>query len=331
MKKQAPEYRYVWLGKDLSQGIEGAKVVRYNSFAALYHLATARLWVDNARKREWIHKRKGQYYVQTWHGSVGIKKGEAATIDKLSPKYIMCAKHDSKMADLVISGTRWATDFFRRYYWYEGDILELGQPKADIFYRDFSEIRERVFKQLGFLAEEHFILYAPTFRNDGALDCYDIDYDALIASAEKKWGGRWYALVRLHPNIQDDQNAVRYTERVRNGTAYDEINDLIISCDMLITDYSSCAFDAMEAGKNVVLYAVDREKYMDERGVWFQLEELPFPLSCSNQELAEVISLFDEEVYHRDVAAFMKQLGFFNHATASKECAAYILKQLKKI
>jgi CDP-glycerol glycerophosphotransferase len=117
---------------------------------------------------------------------------------------------------------------------------------------------------------------------------------------------------------------------VRNGTVYDEINDLIISCDMLITDYSGCAFDAMEAGKKVVLYAVDIENYIDERGMWFQLEELPFPLSRSNQELAEIISAFDEEQYHRDVAAFMKQFGYFNHAHASQQCTEYILHHMDR-
>ena len=55
---------------------EGIHVVKINSIASLYHLSTAKIWIDNCRKSPYITKRKKQYYIQTWHGAIGFKKIE---------------------------------------------------------------------------------------------------------------------------------------------------------------------------------------------------------------------------------------------------------------
>ena len=169
---------------------------------AIYHLATAKLWIDNSRKREWIIKRKGQYYVQTWHGNVCIKTIEKDAEDYLDKPYIRCAKHDSQMADLMISGSKFRTKNYRSAFYYKGEILEYGLPVSECFYKDFSIVKDKVRKFFKIDEEVKIALYVPTFREKDCLDSYDMDYERVLKALCQRWAGSWKLVIRLHPNIQ---------------------------------------------------------------------------------------------------------------------------------
>lgn len=50
----------------------------YDINKSLYELATAKIWIDNVKKSYFINKglskKKTQFYLNTWHGSLGIKR-----------------------------------------------------------------------------------------------------------------------------------------------------------------------------------------------------------------------------------------------------------------
>ena len=46
----------------------------YSCIRKTYHLSTSKVWIDSNRLEGHIRKRKGQLYIQTWHGGLGIKK-----------------------------------------------------------------------------------------------------------------------------------------------------------------------------------------------------------------------------------------------------------------
>ena len=73
------------------------------------------------------------------------------------------------------------------------------------------------------------------------------------------------------------------------------MHELLCISDVLITDYSSSLFDFSLLHKPCFIYATDYESY--DRGTYFRLEELPFPLTLNNAELFDVISQFDKEEY----------------------------------
>lgn len=54
----------------------GVRPVKFRSIRAVYEQVTAKIWIDNKRKKDFVRKRKGQYYIQVWHGGLGIKKVE---------------------------------------------------------------------------------------------------------------------------------------------------------------------------------------------------------------------------------------------------------------
>ena len=324
---QNPKVDVVWILDKSGSFYPNIKCVKEDSISAFYELATAKVWVDNCRKKRWIYKRRGQFYIQTWHGNIAGKKVEKDA--NLLDSYVSAAKKDSNMADVFISGSKWASNNYRDAFWYDGTIVECGNPRSDIFYQEQTTIKKRVLDFYKLKSDTHLVLYAPTFRNDKDLKCYSIDYCRLLEALREKYGGEWKALVRLHPNLSKYQNLINYNEYILNGLAFQEINELIIASDFLITDYSSCMFDAMEANKIVLLFATDADKYESERGHYFLLEELPFPLSTSNDQLIENIANFDIDEYIKKTNEFSLKCGICNDGNASQKVAEIVINNLE--
>lgn len=330
--REEGSFRIVWLvkGNKNNSFPNEIKVVKRYSLLELYHLSTSEIWIDNCRKHYGVKKRKGQYYVQTWHANIMGKRVEADAEDKLEKSYVKNAKHDSQMADLFLSGSAWLSERYREAFWYDGEILEYGLPRSDIFYKEADVYKKKVYEYYHLDSGVKLALYAPTFRADGNMDCYDMDYQQLLTDLQEKWDGKWKILVRLHPNIQKKQNAVQYSEDILNGSEYGDMNELIVASDLLITDYSSCMFDAMEAGKKVLLYATDIEAYMADRGTYFAFEELPFLLAEDKAALHNNIKRFEEEIYKKKSEEFIRRCGICNCSNSAEKITEYIIKQIEE-
>lgn len=329
MYKQRPDYKYIWITQNLDKPVPGAELVRHGSIREIYELATARLWVDNKRKGCWASKRKGQLYIQTWHGGICLKKIEKDAEQNLPAYYIKSAKKDSRMADAMTSSSKWQNKQYREAFWFKNKILEYGLPRADVFYKDPSESIANVRRYFGVPDNAKLMIYAPTFRDDHRMNVYNINYDRVLKTLSEKDEGNWYAIVRLHPNLADQTDIVKYSERVKNGTPYPIMNELIAAADLLITDYSSVMFDAMEGGKRVVIYAEDIDQYVDDRGFYFDIRNLPFPLAENNDELAACLCSFDNEGYEQAVRKFKEEVGLFSDGHASERTVNYILKRIE--
>lgn len=313
-------FRLYWMLEDRHSPLpEGIRPVRPNTFAFVYHMATAKFWVDNTRKQHFLIKRKGQYYIQTWHGGPGLKKVELDVAHSISKEYQEYAKVDSKRIDLFLSCCRWCSELYHRAFWYDGELLEKGIPKNDLYFRDPAPIRKKVCKRFGIPESAKLIMYAPTYRDDRNTDMYNLDYDRTLRALHKRFGGEWYLLVRLHPNCAASAGEVTTSEYVRNATLYENMQELLVACDMIISDYSGCAFDYLMLKRPGFLYAEDYEKIKKVKDYYFTLEELPFDLAFNNEELERYILNFDEAEYERKCDRYLEKIGYFDdgHAAAA--------------
>jgi len=318
--KQKKNYDIVWLCNDIRESApKGIRYVKEKSIRSIYELVTAKIWIDNRRKSGCVRKRKSQFYIQTWHGDVCIKYVEGDAGDGLSQEYIRTAKRDSKMADLFVAGSEWREKNYKKAFWYNGEIL-----KGDL-YKQFSSQENRgknrriVWESLSLPEGARYALYAPTFRNDHNLEVYSLDYERLVHALEARFGGRWCAVVRLHPNISNLHDRIEYDQTtVFDGSKYEQVNDLIENCDLLISDFSGVIFDGFKAKKRVVLFATDFEKYIsEERGLYFDFKQMPSPISQNNEQLEKIISHFDDSAYEESRQAFVDKLGYYT-ADAAK-------------
>lgn len=324
LAKQFPgKYDLVWVleqDRPIPQGIpEGIRVVRYFSMEYLKELSTAKVVICNSRmgKAHYFRKRKGQYYIQTWHSSLRLKKIEGDA-PGLSEAYTQQAKIDSKNIDLLLSGCRFSSDIFRRAFWYDGEIYEHGTPRCDGFFGSDQAVRQKVFDFYGIPQDKKLALYAPTFRKDKKASLYGMDF-AMLGQA---LGDDWALGCRLHPNIAADlavDNAIGMSK-------YPDMQELLAACDLLITDYSSSMFDMAVAGKQCALYLPDLQQYTaGERGLYFDIQSLPFPKGENMEDFCRCLKGFDG--YQARCAAFLQEIGSFEDGNA----AAAVAKRIEEI
>ena len=318
--KQDLEYDLVWIAKqniNYDNISNKVRYVKWKSIRSIYELATAKVWIDNSRKLKYIRKRKAQYYIQTWHGAIALKQIEKDAEDVLDKYYVESAKNDSRMADLLISNSKFCTNLYRNSFWYDGSILECGSPRNDILINDTEYFKLKICEYYKLDKNINIAMYAPTFRRNNNLDVYNLDYEKCISALKNKFGGEWVIIVRLHPSISEKAKNIKYTNNIINGSIYDDMQQLLAATDILITDYSSSMFDFMITKKPIILYATDMEEYKKDRNFYFNIEELPFKVASNNQEMENGICEFDNKVYINKLNQFISRLDINENGVAS--------------
>ena len=307
LMKREKEYKLIWLLQNpKTQKLpEGIISVKTGTFREIYHMATSKFWINNVRFNQYFKKRPGQYYIQTWHAGLGFKRIEKDIEDTLSKEYIEMAKKDSKAIDLIVSNGPFMTNHFKRIFWYDGEFLEKGHPRNDIFYTAGQKEKKQIYTKLGIPETTKTVLYAPTFRADYGLSAYNMDYERVLNVLKEKFGGEWKLLVRLHPNLFDKFDALNLkSERILNVSAYSDMQELLFASDVMITDFTSAMFEFAIMDKPCFLYASDLEEYMKERGL-ITLQEVPFPKTDTNDGLEQIIMEYNPDTYFHRVHEFM--------------------------
>ncbi len=325
-------YDYVWILKndyDKKTLPPNVRYVMYNSIRYFYDMCTAKIWIDNHRKIIDLKKRKEQFYIQTWHGGIALKKIEKDVENVLDHNYIKQAVHDSKMIDLMISNSEFCSKMYKRAFWYEGEILECGSPRNDIFFmKNGTEFKGRIKKKINIPLNKKIALYAPTFRKDENVDCYNIDYDKLKMSLKNKFGGEWIIALRLHPNISNKSSKMNIPKDVVDVSNYSDVYELLFISDVLLTDYSSIMYEFSLLYKPVFLFASDLNDYLRDRGLYFDYDKLPYPSSFNNEQLAERIAEFDIDKYKKSVEKFYNTVKIFDKGCASREVSNIIIDKI---
>ena len=139
-------------------------------------------------------------------------------------------------------------------------------------------------QSLGISLNKKVVLYAPTFRERGAVTL-PFDPDKLLDALNGKFGtppefdedgnellkyeSDYVILTKLHYlNTLKTQHPA-----IIDCTEYGEITDLMKISDILISDYSSLILDFALLNKPIVLFQYDYFQYTHSRGVYFDFED----------------------------------------------------------
>lgn len=324
----------VWVLKDRKDKVslpQNVRYVKYNSIRYFYDMCTAKVWVDNHRKIIDLNKRKEQYYVQTWHGGIAFKKIEKDAEDSLDPNYIKQAKHDSQMISLMVSNSTFCTNMFKTAFWYNGEILECGSPRNDIIINNEIDRSKYIKDKLKIRTDKKIVLYAPTFRKDEGIKYYNIDFERLVKELNEKYNKKWIVLLRLHPNIAHKSKELckNASNNILDVSNYEDMYELMLISDILITDYSSVMFEFSLASKPVFLYANDIDEYIKDRGFYFDYTDLPYTIAENNEDLINHINNFDNDGYQIQLKEFFNRIGLKETGEASQEVVNIIEKEIK--
>jgi CDP-glycerol glycerophosphotransferase len=304
------------------------KTVPYISICAIYECATAKIWIDNCRKQLYVRKRRGQYYIQTWHGTINFKKVEKDVENKLLSFYVKHAKYDSTIADLFLSDSKFTSQLYCSSFWYNGEILECGTPREDILINQNQHLKEKVKKHFNISENTKIILYAPTFRNIFNTDIFDINYKLILNNLQEQTNKNWVFLLRMHPNDSKKSGVFIYNDLILNASEYDDMQEILLASDILITDYSDCMYEFALMDKPVFLYIKDYEQYKIERDFYFDIISLPFPSAVNNEELLQKILNFNTANYLKSLNDFFLKVGVFKEGTASKKVVDRIMEEM---
>lgn len=314
---------------------EQVRQVKRNSYEFFKELASAKVIVDNGISTAFVKypKKRNQYLIETWHGSLGIKKfGRDANNDK---SWLRKAAKEGRMTDYIISNSDMEDEIYREDFWKKTPIWKFGHPRNDILLckdkEKLAALDKSIRRQYDIPFDAKLCMYAPTFRDDRDLRPYMIDYDRMVEALTKRFGGKWVILTRYHMRTKRYLKFNMFPNYVINVSGYPDIQELMAVIDVGITDYSSWICEYMLRRKAGFTFATDVENYAEhERTMFFPLTALPFPTATNNDELIENILNFDEKKFVADCDAFLKDKGSIDDGHASERTAEAINDLLHK-
>lgn len=266
-----------------------------NSTEINKEMSTAAVVVNNGCLAD-IPKGSKQYFIQAWHGDRAFKK---ILYDSPFSSNFVVAESKDGYCDLAIAGSKYGEMQFRSAFHYKGEISMIGTPRNDkLIKADKAEI-SKIRAELNVSEDTKILLYAPTLRrntDNGSQQAQDIDIEKTLKALETKYSCNWCCIVRAHPAVKGLSGLNYDGKRLIDVTKYEDMADLLLVSDMLITDYSSCAGDFALLNRPLVLYQADRTEYLEkDRTFYFEMSDSPYYIAENQDELEDIISEFNEE------------------------------------
>jgi len=321
LKEYHPEYKMYWSvdpkylhnfnGKDI-------RCVKRFSVKWLFLMALAKYWVTNSRMPLWIPKPKRTVYLQTWHGTP--LKRLAADMEEVhmpgttTENYKRNFYSESRNWDYLISPNAYSTEIFRRAFQFDKEIIESGYPRNDYLYTHHRPEAIRELKQkYGIPENKKVILYAPTWRDDQFYERgkYKFDLELDLRRMMHQLGDRYIVVLRMHYLVAENLDLSPYKGFAFDFSNHEDIRELYLISDLLITDYSSVFFDYANLKRPMVFFVYDIENYRDKlRGFYFEFEQnAPGPLVKTTEGVIEKILEFEQNNF--SVPESFE--GFYNH------------------
>lgn len=344
------DFKFVWAFTEPEkykylENNRNTKVINTIGKAYYNTMASAKYWIHNYRVADHIYPRENQIYVQCWHGTplkrlgYDIESGNNAlnTAEEIQFKY----RVDAEKFKYILSPSKFASEKFitawnLKAVGKEDTVLEQGYPRNDRLINYSTEDVKEIKSKLGVDTNKKIILYAPTWRDDqhdssiGYTYKTEVDFDKL----QKALGDEYIILFRAHYLVVNGFDFEKYRGFVYDVSSYDDINDLYIASDVLVTDYSSVFFDYANLKKPMIFYMYDFDAYKNEmRNFYIDIDELPGTIikKADEQELIEEIKAADDKEnyikkYGNKYMAFHDKYNYLDDGSAAQRVTEAIIR-----
>ena len=321
-------YKCYWFGKEhLRRYVEqmpGVVFVRKDSIRAIWHVLTAKWIVSNIGVDADVTTFPTWGKVKLlsfWHGTL-IKgaafrdrdvKLEGNLLHRIAmrfnvsefnvacPVYAYASFSNPDMRYAMIKECPWQ---------FKTEMsIAAGTPRIDYLINnkqntdELLRVKKKCAKILSIPIDKKWYLFAPTFRR-GLAVTYSFemcrDKQSLVEVLKRD---NAIIIEKQHPQIMEARNIIEsksdYLCIVSKTQARElEMQELLLACDRLITDYSSPFLDFEAMGRPVIHFAYDYDAYAsDKRGVMYPLNEIAAgPIVKTEEELLSAIGLTDKEL-----------------------------------
>lgn len=346
--KRFKDYKFVWFFKEpeeysFLEKNNNTIVAKYGSADYYKYYSMAGYWITNSRIGYLLKKKKNQYYIQCWHGTplkklgfdIEVKGGNAMnSLQDIRDKY----EKDAKNYDYMVSPSSFVTEKYKSAFNLSNcnpnvKIIEKGYPRNDFLNTYNQKDIDRIKKDLNIPKNKKVILYAPTWRDNqhvsgvGYTYKTEVDFDYL----KKELSKDYILLFRAHYFVASSFNFDKYKGFIYNVSEYNNINDLYIISDLLITDYSSVFFDYSILKRPIIFYMYDLEEYKHNlRDFYIDLNDLPGPIVEKEKDLVESIKNSKNFSYDNKYKKFNKKFTYLEDGNASARVVNEIFVEDKK-
>lgn len=341
MKENLNGYKLYWSADRRNiQKFQGRdlNVVRRFSIKWLLLMATAKLWVTNARLPLWIPKPNQTLYLQTWHGTP--LKRLATDMDQVlmpgtnTEKYKRNFTMESNNWDFLVSPNAYSTEIFKRAFDFNKKVIESGYPRNDyLINANNNDEISKVKGKLGIPQEKKVILYAPTWRDNQfySKGKYKFDIQLDLNKLQEEFGDKYVILLRMHYLIAENLDLSGFEGFVFDESHYEDIRELYLISDILITDYSSVFFDYANLKRPIIFFVYDIEEYRDNlRGFYIDFEKkAPGPLVDSTEQIIDEISKIEEVgfIWTPELEEFYQKFCSLEDGKASEKVVTEVVKK----
>jgi CDP-glycerol glycerophosphotransferase len=285
------EWTHVWVINDKTKiptkfrANPNIAFVKRDSHLYRKYLCSTKYLINNSTFPAYFIRKQDQVYLNTWHGTPLKTMGK--DIKTTFMEHANTAKnflHTTHLLSPNPHTTYALVDQYDISGSYRGVIAESGYPRIDLTLNATEEDVSQLREFLGIADGKKVVLYAPTWRGTlGSAERYDIDkLISDIKSIEEK--SDCHVLFRGHYFVE----SVLQESSVGAATVVPEdldTNTLLSIVDVLVTDYSSIAFDFFATGKPVIYYIYDLDDYKNDRGLYFSMEDMPGQKCFTSEEL----------------------------------------------
>ncbi len=256
---------------------------------------------DLSRAITFMKVRKNQEIIQLWHGPGAFKKIGHSRINahKFLPQFN--AHRNYTKAIVTSKEIEWCYEegFAMKN---KGIVKATGYPRTDCFFDEkyIRNVKNDFYKEHPQLKNKKIILFAPTYRGKqmkyATYDFSKLDYQMIY----NNFHDEYVFMIKWHPDIYNNikngsiimPDLEQYGDFYEDYSGYRDINDLLIVCDFLVTDYSSVIFDYVLLNKPIVYFTYDLEDYTgyNGRGLYYDFNDYVFgPIAKNSEELCNAL------------------------------------------
>lgn len=302
-------------------------------------MATAKYRVTNSTNPKTIPVRKGQIYIQTWHGTplkrlgcdIVLEGNGSQSVKEIHKMY----REEADQFSYLLSPSAYTSEKLASAYALteeekKNKLIELGYPRNVFLFKYTEEDVERIKESLRLPKDKKIILYAPTFRDKTYEYGKGFEYQVALdmERLQKRFGDTACVLLRAHYFANMDFDAEKYRGFLFDVSDYGDINHLYVISDLLMTDYSSVMFDYSILRRPMIFFMYDIEEYRGQlRDFYIEPDILPGPIVTTQDAVEEELekALTKPFVCDERYEAFCKKFTYLDDADAAKRVLAAII------
>ena len=328
-------FKHIWVINDKSKipnsltSNKNVIFIRRDTDKYMRYLASAKYLINNTSFPVYYIRKEEQIYLNTWHGTPIKTLGKDVKADFMAHKN---QTRNFLQASHLISPNEYTSEILLNSYdikdTFSGVFATVGYPRQDLMLNISKNDKEVIQKDLNIDINKKTVLYAPTWRGTVANAVFDVD--KLVSDIVKmKEIDDIQILFRGHYMVEEKLANLQIDITVVPASI--DSNSLLSIVDVLVTDYSSICFDFMALAKPIVYYVYDREKYEEERGLYFDLEELGGEICYTSDELKKSLNiLMEKEDISETQKKAQKKFSFYDDGMATKRVVDLIFFDKKE-